>query len=545
METNRPNPHGIILPTKENIPSELKRRPNWIVWRAQKRTKGDKTKLDKIPLCPVTGVKGVQNKPDRWGDFDTAWNAYMRDQSLSGIGFCMGGDEIVAIDLDNCINQDGSYSDLAQEALELFDDTYIEISPSGKGLRIFVLGTILKDISKPVEIYQARGKRYVTITGRRISKGTDVNRIDGFDSWCMKMANTGTKNSTADIPLLIDQFGEVDLKRLPHHSMCILHGEQWDRYDNDGSTVLLGFCKDAFRAGYSRDEIINLCLDSRYAFSEVVERHCNSTDRDRQIKWLTKYTIEKAEREVATEPKSESQSTHNETLDGESRYTKVELVQHVNNEHPMKRLSIDVAKVMHLPVNTVFLIGLTVFSSMAARKSAVLYPDGKRLPIGLYVVIEQPSGASKTRCLNAFQEPFRVIHSRIKKKYDSMLKAAEANAKTSPGEAGNMAFLEAKCKMLNAGLFTTNTTPEGLEKTLGYTDGYFAAVSSEQGLFNTLLGLCYPNGTNNNDLILNGFDGGYVSSVRATREGYTGRTVGAVVFGDNYPVRSATTILTG
>jgi hypothetical protein len=50
-----------------------------------------------------------------------------------------------------------------------------------------------------------------------------------------------------------------------------------------------------------------------------------------------------------------------------------------------------------------------------------------------------------------------------------------------------------------------------------------SAVSSEQGLFNTLLGSCYGNDkTSNNDLLLNGFDGGAMSSLRVTRSGYIG-----------------------
>ena len=56
-------------------------------------------------------------------------------------------------------------------------------------------------------------------------------------------------------------------------------------------------------------------------------------------------------------------------------------------------------------------------------------------------------------------------------------------------------------------------------------------MSSEQGLINSIFGLSYKsNGNaNNNDLILNGFDGGFISSCRVGREGYHGVVVGGFV----------------
>jgi hypothetical protein len=77
-------------------------------------------------------------------------------------------------------------------------------------------------------------------------------------------------------------------------------------------------------------------------------------------------------------------------------------------------------------------------------------------------------------------------------------------------------------------LFTTNATPEGLEKELPRNKGMFSAVSSEQGLFNTLFGnRSYANA--NFDIVLNAFDGGYVSFSRTIRKGFAGVPAGAIV----------------
>ncbi len=67
-----------------------------------------------------------------------------------------------------------------------------------------------------------------------------------------------------------------------------------------------------------------------------------------------------------------------------------------------------------------------------------------------------------------------------------------------------------------------------MEQTLSGTQGFFSAISSEQGLFNSLLGLSYSNNAPNNDLVLNGFDGGHISSCRVTRDGYYGHVIGGI-----------------
>jgi len=535
--TDRPNPHEIIYPNPDNIPSQLKSRPNWVVFTIEAIDKPNGTrKLNKIPIGATSKQRGVQNKPDHWSDFATAWKAYEQNHLLSGVGYCMDGGDIVAIDIDDCIDDGGSYTSLALEVLALFDSSYVEISPSGKGLRAFVLGSIPKDISKPVEIYQARGKRYVTVTGKRISNGTNVIHVAEFDAWYAKVASSCTnRNSSLEHPMMeyegLKLPENIGLEQLSHHSQCILHGEKWDSYYNDGSMVLFGFCKDALRAGYSREEVAALCLDTQYALAEIVARHTNNGLEARQLEWLLKYNIDKAQREVAAEANSEPLSTHNPILDDETRYCAVDLLRHVHNNHLMKRLAVDVANATHLPPNGVFLMGLAVFSSLAIRQFSVCYQDGTALPIGLYVVCEQPSGTGKSRCLNTFQKPFRDMVAQAKRELARQISEMEG---VEDHDEEALAVLIEKSKTMSSPLFVTNATPEGLENTLKHTNGFFAAVSSEQGLFDSMLGMSYTKGAdnkaaNNNDLVLNGFDGGYVASIRVSRKGFSGYVAGSVV----------------
>ncbi|WP_262963747.1 DUF3987 domain-containing protein [Methylobacter psychrophilus] len=224
-------------------------------------------------------------------------------------------------------------------------------------------------------------------------------------------------------------------------------------------------------------------------------------------------------------------STFNDTLDSDKKYCYVDLLREVDDNHLLKRFSIQTAAETCLPVNTVFLTGLGVYSAMASRKWVVRYQDHTRLPISLYVAAEQPSGAGKTWDLRKYQAPFTEILRTIADKVFFRLKVLTNKEKLLPQEKDEYDDLKTTAKRLQIGLFVSNATPEGLEKTLVSTNGFFSAVSSEQGLFDSLLGRSYKPETssNNNDVVLNGFDGGYVNCQRVTREGYCGHVIGAVV----------------
>jgi len=217
-------------------------------------------------------------------------------------------------------------------------------------------------------------------------------------------------------------------------------------------------------------------------------------------------------------------------LDADVKYSSVDVVQFVEDEHILKRLSMYISEKTYLPVSTVFLAGLGVFSSIACREFSVTYQDHEKLPIGLYVVTEQPSGSGKSRCLKYFQKPFYEMsesaHEDIRKE---LAELSKHEGDLDEDEEKRLAELQHKTKVLG-NLFTTNATAEGLEKGLSETNGFFSAISSEQGLFNVLFGGSYKaDRANNNDVALNGFDGGFINSARVTRKGYCGHVVGGIV----------------
>lgn len=222
-------------------------------------------------------------------------------------------------------------------------------------------------------------------------------------------------------------------------------------------------------------------------------------------------------------------TNHNEILDNEQHACDVDLLKHLDDSHPLKSLSLAMAKAMYLPANTVFLMGLAVFSSIACRRYVVNYQYGGDLPIGLYAVAEQPSGTGKSWCLTTFQKAFfRVHHAKIEA-YKAKLNNLRAIPKEELTDDDKLALKDLAANPIPP-LFTTNATPEALEQYINSTNGFFSAVSSEQGLFNSLLGLSYGDNkkANNNDLVLNGYDGGYINSLRVGREGFDGGVIGAI-----------------
>lgn len=233
---------------------------------------------------------------------------------------------------------------------------------------------------------------------------------------------------------------------------------------------------------------------------------------------------EKIPDEVRNKPKP----LHNKILDDDVDYFELDLIKHIPDSHIMKRLSIAISKVVQIPVSSVFLVGLGVFSSITCRRYMVLYQYDGSVPCGNYFAIEQPSGVGKTYCTERFQVPFFKAFDEKNKRYKARIDELENLEEPTPEEKKELKELLKNPPMP---FFSTNPTPEGLEKTLSKTNGFFAVVSSEQGAINSLLGFAYKDkgSANNNDVVLHGFDGGYHKPDRVSRDAYYGVVIGSIV----------------
>jgi hypothetical protein len=125
-------------------------------------------RVTKPPHSPRTGKISSATDPANWVSFDEALAASQKF-NLSGVGFALSpDDDFTGGDLDHCWNDKDKLSDTARQVLN-FAETYAEISPSGKGIRLIWKGKIpaaVKCDELGIEMYGTG--RYLTITGQWI-----------------------------------------------------------------------------------------------------------------------------------------------------------------------------------------------------------------------------------------------------------------------------------------------------------------------------------------------------------------------------------------
>ena len=108
----------------DNLPYKLKSLNRFCCWRYEQRD-GRKTK---VPYDPVTGRRAKTDDPTTFQNYSTALAAI---SSYDGIGFLVG-DQVCAIDLDDCFEENGSLKHVATTVVDSFNGSYTERSPSGK-----------------------------------------------------------------------------------------------------------------------------------------------------------------------------------------------------------------------------------------------------------------------------------------------------------------------------------------------------------------------------------------------------------------------------
>ena len=167
----------------EKISQYIKDNGRFCNWRYELRDGSQ----PKVPYMSGTKRKANVDDPTTFVAFDTAASATGYD----GIGIRVS-DNIVGIDLDHCI-EGGKLLPWAQEIVDRFNITYIEISPSGTGIRIFCLlpsgfvyDTQTYYIKKGnIEVYiPGHTNRFLTVTGNTIN-GADVSETADALTWLL------------------------------------------------------------------------------------------------------------------------------------------------------------------------------------------------------------------------------------------------------------------------------------------------------------------------------------------------------------------------
>ncbi|MBF0548179.1 MAG: hypothetical protein HQM08_27330 [Candidatus Riflebacteria bacterium] len=238
-----------------SLPVCIKSVNQWVIWAAVPRENG---KIGKPPIGLDGKLLSGWQQPENQFTFDKALQ-YLNDKkpaNVAGIGVAFNGTEpFTALDLDDCL-ENGNLATWARKIVQMCG-SYTEISPSGKGLRVFVLGKIpgAKPHAKKgaLEIFSASG--YVTTTGNvfedrreireNVSAMTAVYKEyfeeDKQDQFTQKGGSPKSTASSVFVGLTPDEIIKIiEHSKQADKFQCLLNGDTSD-YLGD-SEADLGLC---------------------------------------------------------------------------------------------------------------------------------------------------------------------------------------------------------------------------------------------------------------------------------------------------------------
>ena len=215
----------------KNLPSSLKKASIWLLWRGVFNSK--KNKWDKLPFYVNGKPRTANNSPEDVSslvDFKTALKALTENSNMTGLGLApLNDSSVVAIDLDHT-DSDKLSADYGKVFKKI---TYVEKSPSGRGLRVLMKGKTASRKKEPVEIFGTTG--FVTITGwdangKGLSEFKSEYLEDHFRKAEKAEATTNEKTPSRKIKLALEDYPNDDLDYDQWLSvvMAVHHARQGD-----------------------------------------------------------------------------------------------------------------------------------------------------------------------------------------------------------------------------------------------------------------------------------------------------------------------------
>jgi len=210
----------VITAATIRVPDSLAELDQWIVWRYEQRDDGKPTK---VPY-QINGNRASTTDPKMWCSWDEALKTWQENpRRWSGTGFVFSAaDPFFGIDLDQCLDSAGKLMPWAQPIIERFFDSYAEISPSGRGIKIWAKGrlpgggTAFPLGDGRVEIYDQA--RYFTVTGNHWAAHIlDIEEHQTELDWLLALSPHGQKK----VPFTVE--GKI-LKGSQHDTLVSVAG---------------------------------------------------------------------------------------------------------------------------------------------------------------------------------------------------------------------------------------------------------------------------------------------------------------------------------
>lgn len=265
-----------------DIPAELKAIPQWGPWTLKK--KGDR--LDKVPVFST-------NKPEQWKPYIEALAMLKPGQQM---GLCVTGlSDLIALDLDKCLDEEGRPARWAASIIEMMG-SYTEVTPSGRGLRIFVLGRLdadwqVKEGEVAMEVYSGHGGRYLTVTGDQWP-GTPMTLsrppkavLEQFEATFRPEA--GRKASvalSADVPDLLDGV-QIPDGIGPEAEKFLSTGE----CQGDRSQAVHWAARCLREVGCSEQEVLSILVENTFSMEIALDHR--KQDFDKAVLYLWKHHV--------------------------------------------------------------------------------------------------------------------------------------------------------------------------------------------------------------------------------------------------------------
>ena len=273
----------------DNIPDELKTLDQWVGWSWKQVGE----KWTKVPYDLKNGASADSTDP-------STWSSYSATRGHENIGFVFSKDDpYCGIDLDACISEDGEMSKGAARIVKGFD-SYSEVSPSGRGVKVWVKGSVpgerRKNPVRKMEIYSFN--RFFTVTGRIFGESVEIqkaqDRVNDLYSWLFPPSENGSsKIPESGYPTNYD-ISDADILS---HAYRAENREKFMRLWN-GNTE-----------GYGSHSEADLALCSMLAFwtgpdPSRIESLFSQSDLCRE-KWLDRETYRRHTIEKALEGRTE------------------------------------------------------------------------------------------------------------------------------------------------------------------------------------------------------------------------------------------------
>ena len=265
-----------------NIPKEMKKFKQWVIWTLVKEPGKDKP--SKLPIKIVRKGSKISFVKVKWSDpqnqmsFDEAVAEYENNKDMvSGVGFVFTNDDpFVFIDLDNIYPTDASKGENqnAYNYIDMAAGTFIEFSQSNKGVHIIVEGYINKSqVTSAVEMY--KNGRFVAMTGKLTPKG------ESKVVYNQKLIDRVLSDLDIDAGLEADQHSKFEIPEIIEvgERNDTLYRAAWQLYGK-------GLRDEEFREEYFR--IVERCEvpipsnDSAWQFPERVEEEYEILQRRKE-----------------------------------------------------------------------------------------------------------------------------------------------------------------------------------------------------------------------------------------------------------------------